>query len=738
MSTARTKSMQKASPVISGISRSVLALAIAAGGSSVAFAAEDKNEGIEEVSVIGDLNLDRQTSIGKLDIPVDETPYSITLRDKDFFDATGSKSIQDVLQYSAGVNGGLFGVDARGDWSTIRAVEPVLFVDGLQSIFGSYTSSRANLYSYERVEILKGPSSVLYGQSSTGGIVNLVSKRPKEEFGGEVMVQAGDYDRMVVAGDVTGSIDGSGEWLYRVVGYNREADAQVDHVEDNSTLLMPSISWRPNADTEITFMASYQEDESGTTAAFLPWGGTIVENVNGEIPTDTFLSEPGWDKYDTEQTGYSLWLDHRFSDNWGVNAALRYSEGTVDYNSMYADFSARLRLQRDIREVSRTVYMKDANSDFLIFDLRLSGEISTGPLEHQISFGLDSQDAQIDESTLRARSYGGVIDIFDPVYGYVPTGLEDLARTKTVTDSEQVGFYFQDQISFGNFILNTGIRKDNTSSQADSNDPEADQRTHKEDAVTKRFGLMYAFDNGISPYVSYSESFEPIVSDPDGMGRDFKAVEGDQVEAGVKFQPEGTDILMTASVYEIKQKNRLTYGDYGLFEQIGEAKVDGFELEASGKLGNLTLIANYSQIDTEITESSSSFEQGSEIEGVPEEQFSIWGDYDLSDWVPGLTIGVGARYVGDSYTGIDKVHAQYVVFDPENAAYYDSEFAHFPTENPSYTLYDATIGYTLESWKFQLNAKNLTDEEHTTVCLSRGDCFYGERRYVTAEARYIF
>ncbi|WP_444894361.1 TonB-dependent siderophore receptor [Microbulbifer sp. TRSA001] len=738
MSTARTKSMQKASPVISGISRSLLALAIAAGGSSVAFAADNTDDRIEEVNVTGELNLSRQTSIGKLDIPVDETPYSITLRDKDFFDTTGSKSIQDVLQYSAGVNGGLFGVDARGDWSTIRAVEPVLFVDGLQSIFGSYTSSRANLYSFERVEILKGPSSVLYGQSSTGGIVNLVSKRPKEEFGGEVMVQAGDYDRMVVAGDVTGSIDGSGEWLYRVVGYNREADAQVDHVEDNSTLLMPSISWRPSADTEITFMASYQDDESGTTAAFLPWGGTIVENVNGQIPTDTFLSEPGWDKYDTEQTGYSLWLDHRFSDNWGVNAGLRYSEGTVDYNTMYADFTAALRLQRDISEVSRTVYMKDATSDFLIFDLRLSGEISTGPLEHQISFGLDSQDAQIDESTLRERSYGGTINIFDPVYGYVPTGLEDLARTETITDSEQVGFYFQDQISFGNFIVNTGIRKDNTRSQADSNDPDADERPHNEDAFTKRFGLMYAFDNGLSPYVSYSESFEPVVSDPDGLGREFKAVEGDQVEAGIKFQPEGTNILVTASLYEIKQKNRLTYGDYGLFEQVGEVEIDGFELEASGKLGDLTLIANYSQIDTEITESSSSFELGTELEGVPGEQFSIWGDYDLGNWIPGLTFGVGARYVGDSYTGIDKVQAQYTALYPEYAAYYASEFAYFPTENPSYTLYDASIGYTLESWKFQLNAKNLTDEEHTTVCLSRGDCFYGERRYVTAEARYTF
>ncbi|MDP5209095.1 TonB-dependent siderophore receptor [Microbulbifer sp. 2205BS26-8] len=707
------------------------------------FAAEERSERLEEVQVTGQLNLSRQTSIGKLDIPVDETPFSITLRDKAFFDATGSKSVQDVLQYSAGVNGGLFGVDARGDWSSVRGVDPVMFIDGLQSIFGSYTSSRANLYAFERVEILKGPSSVLYGQGSTGGIVNLVSKRPQSEFGGELVVQGGDYNRKVVAGDVTGALDSEGKWLYRLVGYTRDADAQVDHVEDNSTLFMPSFSWRPSADTEVTFLASYQKDETGTTAAFLPWGGTRIENENGDIPTDVFLSEPGWDKYDTEQIAYSLWLDHRLSENWGVNASLRYSEGEVDYNSMYADFALELRLEKNIREVSRTVYMKDASSDLLIFDLRLFGEISTGPFEHQISFGLDNQDAQIDDRTFRGSGLGGFIDIFDTVYGFVPEGLEGLARDETITDTEQLGFYFQDQVMLGNFIFNAGIRSDRTSSRAKSNNPGTDDARKKARAVTKRFGVMYAFDSGVSPYISYSESFEPVVSDPSGLGRSLKPVEGEQVEAGLKFQPEGTNLLVTASVFDIIQKNRLTPGQENIFVQTGEVKIDGAELEASGQWGNLTLAANYSNLDTEITESGIYYEVGTELEAVPEKQFSFWGEYNFSDWVPGLSLGLGARYVGESYTGIDKTHIivvsnPFIANSPALLAYYDSIFAEFPTDNPSYTLYDATIGYTLESWKFQLNVKNLTDEIHTTSCLSRGDCFYGERRYVTAEARYTF
>ncbi|QFT55532.1 TonB-dependent siderophore receptor [Microbulbifer sp. THAF38] len=738
MGTARFQgSRQNSSPVISGLSRSLLALAVAA-GSSAAVAADDKNEVLEEVNVTGELNLDRQTSIGKLDIPVDETPFSISLRDKDFFDVTGSKTVQDILQYSAGVNGGLFGVDARGDWSTVRAVDPVMFVDGLKTTFGSYTGSRANLYAFERVEILKGPSSVLYGQGSTGGIVNLVSKRPKEEFGGELMVQGGDYDRKVIAGDVTGALDSNGEWLYRVTGYARDADAQVDHVDDDSILFMPSISWRPSADTEITFLVNHQEENTGTTAAFLPWGGTIVDNVNGEIPTDTFISEPGWDKYDTEQTAYSLWVDHRLNDSWGINAGLRYSKGDVDYNSMYADYSRELRLQKDLRQVSRTVYMKDAKSDLLIFDLRLSGELTTGAFEHQISAGIDSQNAEIDNSILRVRGLGGVVDIFDPVYGFVPEGLEERDRENTDVNAEQVGIYLQDQVSLGSLIFNLGLREDRLSSRTQSNVAKNVSGKQRETEVTKRFGLMYAFDSGVSPYISYSESFEAVLADPNSQGGTYEPVKGEQVEAGIKYQPEGTNILMTASAFEIKQKNRLTYGLDGSFRQIGEAQIDGFELEASGQWGNLTLVANYSQIDTEVLESSNPLEVGSEIETVPEEQFSLWGNYDFSEWVSGLSVGVGARHVGESYTGIDNVHAALVAFDSKNAAYYDYVFADFPTENPSYTLYDATIGYTLESWKFQLNVKNLTDEVHTTSCLSRGDCFYGERRYVTAEARYTF
>ena len=700
-----------------GLRYSLLAVAVAASGSAVAQteSAPETEGNLEEVTVTGELNLSRQTSIGKLDVSIAETPFSVSLRSKDFLDQVGAKSVQDALQHFAGVNGGTYGIDARGDWSTVRGVDPVLFIDGLQSLFGSYTGARANAYAFERVEVLKGPSSVLYGQGSTGGIVNLVSKRPGREFGGEVLVQAGDYDRKVVAGDVTGALDDDGKWFYRLVGYSRDADAQVNHVDDNSLLLMPSISWRPSADTEITFLTSYQNEETGTSTAFLPWGGTRIENANGEIPTDTFLSEPGWDKYDTEQTAYSLWADHRFNADWGISANLRYSEGEVDYNSMYADFDLN-RLNPNISQVSRTVYMSDASSDLLIFDLRANGSFTTGALEHQLSFGLDRQDAAIDNDRISVRGAGGTIDIFNPVYGNVPTDIAPLDRPETTT--EQLGFYVQDQIKLSQWIFTGGLRRDTSESVTRGG------ASQEDDATTVRFGVMYAFDNGISPYASYTESFEPV-SGTDRLNHPFEPVEGEQLEAGLKYQPAGTNLLLTAATYEIKQKSRLTADpvDPAFSVQTGEVTIDGVELEASGSWGDLDLVANYSTTNTEVSHSNNPLELGTELVAVPEEQLSLWGNYHFREWLPGLNLGLGVRHVGESYTGVDNV-----AYIPEI----------FPADNPDYTLYDATVGYTLESWKFQLNAKNLTDEIHTSSCLYRGDCFYGERRYVTAEARYTF
>lgn len=655
-------------------------------------------ENIDEVVVLGERDLSRSTSIGKLDVPVTETPFSITVRDKDFLDSVGAKTVQDGLLYSAGVAGGPYGIDSRGDWSFIRGVEPVMYVDGLQSLFGSYTGARAAAYAYERTEILKGPSSVLYGQGSTGGVVNLVSKRPHPDFSGEVMVQGGSYDRQVVAGDVGGAIDRDGQFLYRMVAYGRKADAQVNHVPDDSTLLMPSISWRPGTNTDLTFLYSKQSDNSGTTAGFVPWQGTLLDNPNGELPTDTFLSEPGWDKYDTEQDNYSLWLDHRINDVFSLNANARYSDGEVDYNSMWGRFtgSPAGRYEADMRTLERTAYMADSSSNMWIYDIRMTAEFATGPLEHMVSFGYDSINAESEQAV--QYGVGDPIDAFAPQYGNIPTAFSPPSPA-VINSTDQEGIYIQDQMHWNSVIVNLGARTDDTASEVQGG------TAFEDDADTYRFGVMYEFGFGLSPYLSYSESFEPVNDTNDVTGEPYKPVEGEQWEAGLKYLIPDTNLLVTLSVYDITQVNRLEPDPLNPMNQIqtGEAGFEGVELEVSGRIGQFDISANYSDMDMDPVQ-----------QAVPETEYSLWTKYNFANALEGLYMGAGMRYSGESATGIEGY------------------------ENPDYTLYDAVVGYRIAQWSLQLNGNNLTDEAYTASCIARGDCFFGERRYITAEARYSF
>lgn len=275
---------------------------------------------VEQVLVVGKDLAQRSTNVGKLEVPLVETPFSVSILTEDFFTATGVKTLQDALQYSAGVNGGTYGIDSRGDWSTIRGTAPVQYIDGLKSLFGSYNNTRAVPYTLERVEILKGPSSVLYGQGSLGGVINLSSKLPQQEFAAQVWAQYGTFERKQLAADITGALDTEGKFLYRMVALGRDSETQTDYVNDDSQVFAPSFTWNLSERTNITLLANIQEDKTGTGTQFLPWQGTILDGKFGDLDPGVFLSEPGWDKYNSEQQAYTLIASHQFTPSWSLHA----------------------------------------------------------------------------------------------------------------------------------------------------------------------------------------------------------------------------------------------------------------------------------------------------------------------------------------------------------------------------------------------------------------------------------
>lgn len=636
--------------------------------------------------------LEQPTTVSKNGAKVAELPYSVAVVDQSFIQESGAKNIQDALLYTSGVYAGAFGLDTRIDSTTVRGIDAVKYMDGLKSHYGHYNNVRPSVFALEKVEILKGPSSTLFGQGSVGGIVNSVSKRPQEQEAGEFWAQLGSFERKQLAADWTGALDDEKTLLFRFVGLRRDSGTQVDHVDDNETLINPSLTWRVSDATEMTFIYNYQKRDGGISAQFLPTQGTLTAGPLGQLKPSTYIGEPDWDRYDREQSALTAELKHRFNDVWSMSAVARYVDAETSTREHWANIGFAPDANGDI---GRTVYTVDKSTQGLNFDARLLGQFDLGETSHRLLVGVDRQDVEIDEWN-KYRGAGTTLNAYNPVYGSLPTipGSTDPASVTT----EQLGFYVSDHINWGPVVLSLAARRDTVKTIQQG------AESKESSATTGHAGLMYQFDNGISPYISYSESFEANTGS-DGLGGTLDPTEGEQVEFGVKYQSSDKSTSITLAHFDIEQKNRVTNGTTpGGLQQIG-AKIDGWELEASKNWDNLTVLFNLSDINAEDG-------NGGRLPYVAEKQASVWGSYLLGgNWRAGL----GVRHTGS------------------NVGWGGS-----PTV-PGVTLVDAMVGYEMGNWDFTADVKNLTDKTYVSWCRSAGtDCGYGEKLNATLNARYKF
>ncbi|MFA4912730.1 MAG: TonB-dependent siderophore receptor [Burkholderiaceae bacterium] len=690
---------------------SLLPLAIAQAQTAVPTAT------LPEIQVRGGLTLEsatgpiqgytagRAASASKTDTPLIETPQSVTVITRDQMVDQGASSLQEALGYAAGVRSDAYGIDSRADSVRIRGSEPDTYLDGLRQNFDYYTSTtRPEPFTLERIEVLRGPSAMLYGQGSTAGIINMVSKRPLDTFQGEVGLQYGSHDRKQGQVDLTGPITEDGRWLYRVVALKRDANTQVDYVKDDRTVFAPSLTFRPSASTSLTLQGLWQEDKSGSTAQFLPWAGMNAPNPNGRIPTRRFIGEPDHDRYDSERRSFGWLFEHRFNDQWSVSQGFRHARNKNDYFTTYADsFSVPGGWALDPinqRVIGR--YGSDSitkvNIDTL--DQHLKGNFKTGFVQHDMLLGFDWTRYRRD----RDSGYGfSSIDAYDPVYGnYTPPELTPEARFK----QRQTGVYLQDQMKFGpNWIVVAGVRYDRARSGLE------DQQTDRASATSKRLGVMYAASNGWSPYVNYSESFTPVasttVAGPNGSEiESYRPIRGQQVEIGIKHQSADGRNLFTAALYDLKEKNRLVSDPANPLSslQTGKTNTKGVELEWRGSpTRSLDVIAHYNYIAPD-----------KELEALPRHQAAAWAKWRFAvGGVQGFSVGAGTRWM---------------------SAFKDGD----APETQSVVLFDGVVSYETNDWRYALNVNNLTDKTYIATCLSRGDCWYGARRSVVASATYRF
>lgn len=642
----------------------------------------------------------------KTDTPLAETPQAVTVITRDQIVDQGATGVQDALNYAAGVRSNAYGLDSRSDNVRIRGALPDQYQDGLRRLFDWYTSTtRTDPFTLERIEVLRGPASMLFGQGTTGGVINMVSKRPQAARQGEIGVQPGSYGRKQVQADLTGPLTADGEWLYRLVAVGRDSDTQVDHVPDDRALFAPSLTWRPSAATSLTLQAQWQKDKSGSTSQFFPWEGVLLPNPNGPIPDDRFIGEPGFDRYDSEGRSIGWLFEHRFDDRWTVRHNLRYSRNDVDYFSLYGDSFvlpggwAADPVNR--RVLGRFVDATRTRVKMLAADQHVQGDFTTGSVRHKLLAGIDLVRYTKDVSSFfDVPAYlGGTapsIDVYDPVYaGYALPGP---LQPNPQSGVRQGGVYLQDQLRIGNWIVVAGLRHDRATSTLQGT-PDAETS-----ATTRRLGILHAFPSGWSPYVSYSESFTPLapVSRFGGVIR-LAPLRGKQWEAGVKYEPAGSRFAASAAAYTLEEKNQVL--DDGLsVSQAGVTRTKGLELEWKGRITNaFDLVAHYNYTDVDPA-----------LEQLPEHQAALWGKYRFAlGGRPGFSAGAGVRWM---------------------SAFQDGAA---PT-TPSVALLDLMFAYETAHWRYALNVQNATDKRYVSTCLSRGDCWFGARRNIVATATYLF
>lgn len=637
----------------------------------------------------------RSATATKTDTPLLETPQAVTILTTEQIRDQGATTLQDALGYAAGVRSDAYGYDSRSDGFRVRGDFPDEYLDNLRKSFNFYTSTwRVDPFTLERIEVLRGPSAMLYGQGTTAGVVNMVSKRPLDERHGEVGVQLGSWGRKQLQTDLTGPLTEDGTWLYRIIAVGRDADTQVDYVSDDRLLLAPSLTWRPSARTAVTLLASWQRDRTGSSSQFFPWAGTVSPNPNGRIATDRFIGDPNRDRYDTDHAHLGWTLEHEFSERWSIHQNVRYMRNDVEYRSVYGDpFTTPGAFDADPvnqRILGRNWYGSSTSVHMLSADQFIEGKFSTGPISHDVIMGADIvRYRQTGKSAFDFPDYqgGGVpsIDVYAPIYGsYVPP---DLMRDPDST-IRQSGVYLHDQMRFAtNWIVVAGLRHDRARNSTEGNP------TERSSATSKRFGLLYAFENGVSPYVSYSESFTPQAN----MGsQSFDPKRGKQWETGIKYEVPGKGLFLGANLYDLKERNRIEEVAPNVFQQLGKTSTRGAELELRGALTrNVDIEAHYNYTDAD-----------EQLEELPKHQAAVWAKWRFAlAETPGFSVGAGARY----FSGFADGAAPRV---------------------PSVTLFDAMLAWENSRWRVALNASNLTDKVYVATCLERGDCWWGARRNV--------
>lgn len=634
----------------------------------------------------GSYNVPDATTATKTSTPVRDIPQSIQVVPRQSWEAQGAVNTIDALRRFGVIQG--FNSPTNGDVFTIRGFQTSnLLHNGLKDYTGGAISGQTQLANIERIEVLRGPASVLYGQGNPGGTINYVTKQPLSEPYFAASTTFGSYSFYQPTIDISGPLNSDKTLLYRLNTSYISTESFVDFFYNQRYVIAPVLSWQISKNTKLTFESEFRDQQQYPRTG-LPAVGTVLPNRNGKIPLSlNTLDEDARNNRRSILLSYNL--EHRFSDNWSlVNAflvrSIRYRTDSANSGSLRPDGRTLNRTQQNY------IGAPAADEEYAL-DNHVVGKFKTGSLQHELVAGFDLyRDISQFDQTMRAI---GTIDVFNPVYGQ-PVG-RLLSRLDQKTKNDQLGFYVQDIVKLTNNLnLVLGGRGDFIGNKVTNFLNASANQSQSDSAFSPRVGLVYKPIQPVSLYASYSESFCQNIGTT-FEGSLFKPSTGTQYEVGVKGDFLSGKLSSTLALYQLTLSNVLTTDPNHLTYSIatGEQRSRGIELNVTGEiLPGWNVIASYAYTDGQVTKDSNLSTIGNRLVNVPENSASLWTTYTFAKGnLQGLGFGLGLFYVGERQG--DLINSFSV---------------------PSYLRLDAAVYYRLDHLRFALNLKNLSDVEYFT------------------------
>jgi len=642
------------------------------------------------------------TSGSKTPTPIKDIPQSISVVTRQQMDDRRPAQLEDTLAYTPGVFASNWGVDDRFDQFMIRGFDigtSGIFRDGLSQKVIDFSAFKIEPYSIDRIEVIKGPAGVLYGENDVGGMVNAITKRPTFDRFAEVFASYGSFNTKETGFDVGGALAKDSDWAFRLTGLARDGSTEVKDSQNDRLFIAPALTWQPDSKTHLTILANFQRDRL-TPNSFMPVAGIDYDAALGQLP-DSFLdSQSDFNRFDTTAGSIGYEFETGFDNGITLRQNLRYSAQSVDYKHLYFNGMT------DSTTMNFAAFTVDETAQVFNVDNQAQYKFDVGSVENTVLAGFDYSRYYLDGKNGYDASYN--ISILDPSYDFAVTSPAIYSDgTQTI---DRLGLYVQEQAKIADhWNLTLGLRQSwiANSSYSRLDGSSSDQR---DQALTSMIGLGYDFDNGITPYVSYSEAF--ITNTGTTFGGDlFKPSKGRQYEIGVKYKPDGFNGFFTAALFDITKTNVLTTDPDNPFYsvQTGEVNHRGLELEGNFDLGaGLSMTAGYTYLHAEITRSNDG-DVGNRPALAPEHQASVWANYKVQSGVlEGVSVGAGVRYIGQTFG------------DNANTLSVDG-----------HALVDAAIRYGRDNYEAALNVSNLLDKDYYATCYPSAGCIAGEGRVIT-------